>query len=582
MIRIILLVIGLTYPALFEETTNLVAPGGPGGDAHWPSAAKNGFGTSNTLQSKLWFTLNSGVLTEVFYPTLDIPNTQNLEFVVCRGDKCWIESQDMKHRIHVTDSRSLSFQQVNTARSDAFTITKNYTSDPERATLLIDVELKARDRGSYQLFLLFDPSLNNSGMHDTGWTESGALLVAEAGITAAIVSSNGFSEVTSGFLGTSDGLTELRQSGKLAARYARAENGNVVQLASLNPGKRFTLALAFGETSRQALEHAQASLRKGFALAEQEYRKGWHSFLVPLKKVEPRYETQYNMAAMVLKGLEDKTHRGAMIASPSNPWGAGANANEANTTGYHAVWARDLYHVATAFYLMGDSESANRALDFLFQVQQKEDGSFPQNSRVNGRAIGGALQLDQIGLAIVLASQLGRTDRHTWSKHIKPAADLLVRKGPATEQERWEEESGHSPATTAAVIAGLICAERIAGLNQEEDAARTYRKTADDWALRIEQRLATINGPHGNGNYFLRINQNEDPNDGAPLEINSNGGVYDERTIVDAGFLELVRLGIRSPGNRLIRKSLEVIDRVIKTETPNGSAWYRYNHDAYG
>ncbi len=578
----ILLALCLACPPLFAETTNLVAPGGPGGDAHWPSAAKNGFGTSNTPQSKVWFTLNDGVLTEVFYPTLDIPNTQTLEFVVCRDNRCWLESKDLTHRIRVTDTRSLSFQQVNTARSDEFVITKHYTTDPERATVLIDVELSARDPGSYQLYLLFDPSLNNSGKHDTGWNESGALLVSDSDITAAISSSSGFSEVTSGFLGSRDGLAQLRQSGRLSERYERAENGNVVQIGKLNPGNRFTVALAFGNSARAAIDTAQASLQKGFARTNQAYQESWHSYLAPLKKVESRYEPQYNMAAMVLKGLEDKTHPGAMIASPSNPWGAGANANEANTTGYHAVWARDLYHVATAFHLMGDQDSANRALDFLFRVQQREDGSFPQNSRVNGRVIGTALQLDQVGLPIVLASQLGRTDRTTWSRHIKPAADYLVRKGPATEQDRWEEESGYSPASIAAGIAGLICAERIAGLNGDQESAVVYRKTADDWALRIEQRLATINGQYGNGNYFLRINQNEDPNDGAPLEINSNGGVYDERAIVDAGFLELVRLGIRSPKHRLIRISLNVIDGLIKTETPSGSAWYRYNHDAYG
>ena len=82
------------------------------------------------------------------------------------------------------------------------------------------------------------------------------------------------------------------------------------------------------------------------------------------------------MAAMVLKGLEDKTLRGASIASPSSPWGGGPNANEPTVSGYHAVWARDLYHVATAFDAIGDRVTANRLLDYLFRVQQKTDGSF--------------------------------------------------------------------------------------------------------------------------------------------------------------------------------------------------------------
>jgi glucoamylase len=82
--------------------------------------------------------------------------------------------------------------------------------------------------------------------------------------------------------------------------------------------------------------------------------------------------------------------------------------------------------------------------------------------------------------------------------------------------------------------------------------------------------------------YYIRISNDDNPNDGARLEINSNGGVYDEREIVDAGFLELVRLGIKRADNPLILKSIAVVDELIKVETPNGAAWYRYNHDAYG
>jgi glucoamylase len=285
---------------------------------------------------------------------------------------------------------------------------------------------------------------------------------------------------------------------------------------------------------------------------------------------------------MVLKALEDKTYRGAMIASPSVPWGGGPNANEPTISGYHAVWSRDLYQVATAFLALGDPASANRALDYLFQVQQRPDGSFPQNSWVDGRPIGGGLQMDQVALPLLLAYQLRRTDKTTWLKYIKPAADFILSHGPVTGQERWEEKPGYSPSTIAAEIAGLVCAARIAVINQDRESAHAYLKRADEWAGDVERWTATSNGPHARGNYYLRISENNDPNDGAKLEINSGGGTYDERKIVDAGFLELVRLGIKSPGDPLIVRSLAIIDRLIKAETAGGSAWYRYNYDAYG
>ncbi len=286
------------------------------------------------------------------------------------------------------------------------------------------------------------------------------------------------------------------------------------------------------------------------------------------------------MAAMVLKGLEDATTRGAVIASPSTPWGGGPNANEPNTTGYHAVWARDLYHVATAYEAMGDLVSANRLLNYLFRVQQKLDGSFPQNSFVYGSPIGNGLQMDEVALPLVLAYQLGRKDHNSWLSHIKPAADFIVRNGPRTDQDRWEEKPGYSPATIAAQVAGLVCAAEIAKANNDAASVTRYLDTADNWVRNIEKW--TVTRAEGASGYYLRITANNDPNDGAKMEINSSSLVVDERKILDAGFLELVRLGIKRPGDPLIVESLKLIDQLIKVRTPVGDAWYRYNHDAYG
>jgi glucoamylase len=345
--------------------------------------------------------------------------------------------------------------------------------------------------------------------------------------------------------------------------------------------RRLTLALAFGKTPREALYNARASLAQGFAKVRREYQAGWHAYLKPLQTVDSKHQPQFNMAAMTLKGLEDKTYRGAMIASPSVPWGGGPDANEATISGYHAVWARDLYQVATAFLALGDRASANRALDYLFNVQQKTDGSFPQNSWVDGRPIGGGLQLDQVALPLVLAHQLERTDRSTWLRHVKPAADFILRKGPVTEQERWEERPGYSPATIAAEIAGLVCAAGIASINGDEETAKLYLNVADRWTQNVERWTAT-KGRKGDGHYYLRISQNDDPDDGAKFEVNSSNRLVDERALLDAGFLELVRLGVKGANDPLIRDSLALVDQLIKVETPGGSGWYRYNHDAYG
>jgi glucoamylase len=560
-------------------TQNNLAPGAPGKDAEWTSAGKEAVGTSNTSESKVWFTLRGGVLDEVYYPTVDVANTRTLQFVVT-GCNEGASEESAAHKLEVIDAQSLSFRQ--TSETNAYTLTKTYTTDPERPVVLIDVEFNGRCRALQQLYVFYDPSLNNSGMHDSAWAEDGALVASDADKASALVVTGGFDETTNGYLGTpSDGLAELRNQGHLATRYARAADGNVVQVGRL-PENHVTLALGFGKEPAEALRNARASLAKGFAKAREEYERGWHDYVKTLRRVGAKHQAQFDMAAMVLKAHEDKTYRGAMIASLSIPWGGGSNANEPNVGGYHLVWSRDLYNVATAFHALGDKASADRALDYLFRVQQKADGSFPQNSWLDGRPFWGSLQLDEVSFPLVLAYQLGRTDNETYVKHVRPAADFIVKYGPFTPQERWEEKSGYSPSTIAAEIAGLTCAAEIAKRNGDDASAAIYTAAADDFARNVERWTATTTGKHGDGNYYLRLSFNEDPDDGQPFDMGNGGSTFDEREIVDAGFLELVRLGVRSPQDPLVAKSLEVIDKVIKVETPNGATFYRYNHDGYG
>ncbi len=434
-------------------------------DAHWATAAKNGFGTSNTIASKVWFTLADGVMTEVFYPTVDMPNVQTLQFQVVTGTKTENEIDDTVHRLELPNPGSLTFRQINRAKSGAYTITKTYITDPQRNTVLIDVNLDSQTDA--KLFVYYDPSLNNSGLHDRGWNELTALMAVDGDKASALVPSCGFV-------------------------YTPAWppiTGNVIQRVALKKS-RCTIALAFGKTPTQALRTARASLARGFEATRAEYEAGWRSYVSQLPRIA-KHQQQFNMAAMVLKGLEDKTYRGAVIASPSTPWGGGPNANEPNTTGYRGIWARDLYHVATAFDAMGDRATANRLLDYLFGVQQQLDGSFPQNSFVDGRPIGRGLQMDQVALPLVLAYQFDRNDRTSWRRHIKPAADFIVRNGPRTDQDRWEEKSGYSPSSLAAQIAGLVCAAEIAKANRDDVSAKRYLDTADNWVNNIEKWTVT-------------------------------------------------------------------------------------------
>ncbi len=357
---------------LTAQTEADLAPGAPGDHARWTSAGKQAVGTSNTLESKVWFTLQGGALTEVFFPTADIPNVQTLEFVVVNPATRRVETEreDSTHQVQVLNHHSLSFRQINTAVHGAWKVIKTYTTDPARNTVLIDVKFETKT-DALALYVYFDPSLNNSGMHDTAWTQGDALLANEADKFSALLVSGGFTEATSGFHRVSDGLDQLKQNGRIVTAYGRAENGNVAQLARINQPAQFTLALGFGKSAEDALAATRNSLTKGFEVCRKQYEDNWRRVIRRLPRVDPKYQAQFNLAALVLKAHEDKTFRGANVASLSAPWITGTAANEPYVGGYHLVWARDLYQVATAYLALNDKPAAERALNYLFTVQQR-------------------------------------------------------------------------------------------------------------------------------------------------------------------------------------------------------------------
>jgi glucoamylase len=156
-------------------------PGGPGATALWTEGDKDGFGTSTTTASSLWHTLDDGELTEVYYPDLGTPAARDLQLVVTDGvtfaDR---EREDTEHRTALADRRSLSYRQVNTDPEGRYRITKTYTTDPARATLLIRVRLGSFTQRPLQVYALYDPALSNGGDDDAGATAGSALTASDA------------------------------------------------------------------------------------------------------------------------------------------------------------------------------------------------------------------------------------------------------------------------------------------------------------------------------------------------------------------------------------------------------------------
>jgi glucoamylase len=565
------------------------APGAPGDNAIWTPADKHGFGTSTTTTSEVWHTLENGKLTEVYYPDLGTPSVRDLQFIVSDGKTfAELESDATTHQTTLVDNRSLTYRQVNTAKSGRYRITKTYVTDPARNTLLIDVNFESLTRKPLDLYALYDPSLANNGMDDSGRSAGTTLLASDGTVASALTARPAFTRVSNGYLGTSDGWQDLRSDYKMNWTYTSAPNGNVVQTAKAEINgkgtRHMTIALGFGGGTAAALAAANASLASGFATVANSYEGGWHAYLDSLK---PRpastaaLPVDYDVSAMTLAAHEDKTYRGGYIASPTMPWVWGTGLE--NPSGaYHLVWSRDLYQIATALLAAGDRAGAERALTYLFERQQKPDGSFPQNSTVDGTPHWTNTQLDEVAFPIVLAWQLQRDDAATWS-HVKRAADYIVANGPATPQERWENQSGWSPATIASEIAGLVCAADIARANGDDASAASYLAKADDWQQNVESWTVTTNGPYSPKPYYLRLTKDAQPNNPTTYSIGDGGpSAADQRSIVDPSFLELVRLGVKAPDDTAIRNTVTVVDDQLGVMTPNGMFWHRFNYDGYG
>jgi glucoamylase len=568
------------------------APGAPGQKAVWTEADKDGFGTSHSLASTVWHTLDDGRLTEVYYPDLGTPAVRDLQLVVSDGRSFAEREEDAtRQRVRLLDSKSLGYRQVNTDRDGLYRIVKTYTTDPERSTVLVRVRFESLTRRELSVYVLHDPALSNDGDDDSGATVGDGLVAWDGKAASALLASTGFRRTSNGFLGTSDGWTDLRDDRRMDWDYDSASAGNVVQTAktALDGRRRrqLDLALGFGADRGAALATARASLGRGFGRAQAGYERGWHRYLDSLERrpsSAARHGPAYWVSVMVLAATEDKLNRGAGIASPSMPWAWGLLTLDDPSAAYHLVWPRDLYQVATAMLAAGDRAGAERALDFTFERQQEPDGSFPQNTRVDGTIQWTNLQMDEVALPLVLAWQLRRFDASTYTEHVRPAADFIVANGPQTPQERWENQGGWSPGTIAAEIAALVTAADIARRNGDAAKAAEWESVADDWQARVDGWTATSNGPYAPRPYYLRLTKEPaDPDAGTTYDLGDGGPAgVDQRRIVDPSYLELVRLGVKRHDHPAIRNTVRVVDEQLGVDTPNGRFWHRYNFDGYG
>ena len=618
--------VGLLSSASSASLSSQTAPDGPGALSHFDLARKDCIGTARNTTSKVWFTVANGELSDVYYPTVDNTNVETLQYMVTDGSTFTdLQSRDMTYTVSaIPGSGGMGCEVTATAKSGMYQLVTDYVTDPARNALVMQVQFKPKPKGpALQLYVRFDPTVNGNGGGGAGNggadsatvdTSTGhPVLVSSDPVTATnaanrdyaqpvyVALDGSFSQATSGFVGSpSDGLVQLDGSHSLTTSYSDAIDGNVVQTGrvAVSPNGGTVLALGFGASQAEAVGAAEDSRGAPFAKTLADYRKGWRDYDASLNDprsqklpgLSPsdrsRLDDEYYLSANVIKASEDKTFPGAIVAGLASPWGQAVSAGDpANTYfgSYREVFARDLYEAWTGLLADGDLATARDATLFLFDHQQLPDGSMPRNSLVNGKLAPDSFgtQLDETAYPILMADQLGLTDSSLYADHVKPAANFIVAHGPAFGVERWEEQSGYSPSTIAAEIAGLVAAADLARANGDTTSAAIWLGVADDWQRSVKGWTETTNGPLAS-RYFIRLSKTGDPNAAISYNVGNGGPTLDQRDVIDAGFLELVRLGEFPATDPDVTASLPVVDATIEANTASGPGWHRYNGDGYG
>ena len=593
---------------IVEPRGNRTAFGAPGIAPRWTHSNKEGIGTAYSADSRLWFTVWRSIVTEVYFPRIDRPQLRDLEFLLTDGSTFFHEEK--RHLTAVTErpgDHALAYQVRSEDPEGRYRLRKSVIADPHLPTVLLHTKvepLRSDLARRLRLFVLAAPHLD-----DAGWGNSAAVcdllgqpvLVAEHdGVALALASRRPFVRASVGYVGSSDGYTDVSQHLDLGLEFDRAPNGNVALTGEvpLDGRTEFTVGIAFGDSVPAAVTALFQSLSTPFERLHRRFVEQWNRTArraLPLERVAHDAGRLYRASRSILLAHEDKVFPGAFIASLSIPWGS--FQGDEDRGGYHLVWTRDMVHTATALLATGDVQAPLRALVYL-ATRQRPDGGFPQNFWVDGTPYWQATQLDEVALPILLAARLKEANalaQFDPAPMVHRAARFLIDHGPATQEDRWEELGGYSPSTLAACIAALSVAAEFARERGDEAGATFVQEYADFLERHVDRWTATSRGSvvPGVSRHYVRLRpiavENPEPDEGPDLGTvalpNLGPGapnVFAAREIVDAGFLDLVRYGVRSADDPLVRASVEVVDRVLKVDTPLGPVWRRYNHDGYG
>jgi len=542
--------------------------------------------------SRLWFTVGYGIINEVYYPRIDIPQIRDLGFIVADDQGFWVEVKRLRGReLHIVSDSVPALEVVH--HHPRFDLHLRIAPDMQRDVLLVEVRLEGD--ADLRPYALLAPHLGGTGHNNRAtidhyhgrrilWAEQGPFGLALAAVDET--QSDAWGAASAGYVGSSDGWQDFRHNGRMHWHYREAGPGNVALTGRLP--RHATLALGFGTSRESAATLAVSALTLPFAEHWQAHTDAWQDWLDQRRVPElpARLRQQYLTSAMVLRSHLDRTFPGAMVASLSIPWG---NRHD-QRGGYHLVWPRDLVECAGALLAIGAEDNAREVLRYLIASQQA-DGHWHQNQWLGGKPYWQAVQLDEAAFPVLLAATLhdrGALNGTEVKEMVAGALGFIARHGPASDQDRWEEDSGVNAFTLAACIAALVGGAQFLPARDRDMALAL----ADDWNAQIEEWTVSDDGAlasaHGVSAYYVRVapanalRDEEALDEYLPIKNRTQEPGLSAAEQIGTDFLQLVRFGLRRADDPLILDSLKLVDALLKVETPSGPAWHRYNGDGYG
>ena len=571
--------------------------GGPGLPGRWTSGQKSGVGTA-LGPSPVWFTLSHGILNEVYWPRMDQAAIRDLGLIVTGPEGMFSEEKrHCQHRTELLAPGVPAYRITATDIEGRYRLVKEIVTDPERPVVLQRLRLRAT-RGSARdlnLFALLASHIDNHGEGNTAFVSDykgvPGLFASRGPYSLCLMASAGFAARSVGFVGSSDGWQDLSRNGRLAWQFDQATNGNVALTGELVlHGGETVLALGFGRSPEEAAHQARGALLSGFEPLSAAYLEPWRAWQESLVRAPGR--RLFAISAMVVRVHTSKHLPGALLASLAVPWGFAKG--DGDLGGYHLVWPRDMVESAGGLLAAGDHVDALKALTYL-ETTQEADGHWLQNMWLEGAPYWGGVQMDETALPIVLVDlarregALAADDLTRLWPMVRRAAAFIARNGPVTQQDRWEEDGGYTPFTLAAEIAALLVAADMADEAGEGSLATYLRETADGWNDQVERWLyvkdTDVARAVGVEGYYVRIAP-PDLDEGdtfVPIKNRPpDASMRPSEAIVSTDALALVRFGLRRADDPRIVATVRVIDALLRTDTPVGPCWHRYNEDGYG